>query len=94
MTQSEWTGQRGRAAAIAGRLLDQLGPGPDVSTILSQEGRSFAPVMRGGGGGRRRSPRRRRYGKPRVGGQEQTRERENRLRFRLMERLGLLPTNR
>ncbi len=90
MPQTESLSQRNRAAIVADRLLAQLGPSPDLSTVLAQEGRSFAPAMRGGGGsgrGRTGGRRRRRTTEAR----HLTREREKRLRFRLMEHLGLLP---
>ncbi|NOZ05296.1 MAG: hypothetical protein GXP41_02935 [Chloroflexi bacterium] len=92
MPQTESLSQRSRAAIVADRLLAQLGPGPDLSTMLAQEGRSFAPAMRGGGGsGRRRTGGRRHSHRQTTAVRHQTREREKRLRFRLMEHLGLLP---
>jgi len=78
---------RQRAAAIAARLLNQLGPGPDLSAVFAQEGRTFAPSMRGGGGGGRRAARRRTLVR-------EVREQESRLRFRLLEQLGLLVQRR
>ncbi len=88
MAQGELMAHRQRAAAIAARLLHQLGPGPDLSAVFAQEGRTFAPSMRGGGGGGRRAVRRRRTLEREV------REQESRWRFRLLEQLGLLVQRR
>jgi len=91
MPQTEPLSQRSRAAIVADRLLAQLGPSPDLSTVLAQEGRAFAPAMRGGGGsGRKRTGGRRRRRRT-AESRHLTREREKRLRFRLMEHLGLRP---
>ncbi len=92
MPQTESLSQRNRAAIVADRLLAQLGPSPDLSTVLAQEGRSFAPAMRGGGGGgRQRNGGRRRSRRRTTESRHLTKEREKRLRFRLMEHLGLRP---
>ncbi len=79
---------RQRATDIAARLLNQLGPGPDVAAMLAQERPAFAPPMRGGGGGGKRSATRQR------GAEQEILDRERRLRFRLLECLGLISPQR
>lgn len=79
---------RQRATDIAARLLNQLGPGLDVPAMLAQERPAFAPPMRGGGGGGKRPAIRERNT------EQETLDRERLLRFRLLERLGLISPQR